>query len=358
MTSQIGINPSLISQLGSTEDATFCLVTNPEMAELFVLNRDAGYRDYRIVPFRSGDSFEQLLTHVIPERSHILVISPGRFFESPPSELLGRRKVIAMACNSTPTDPDIIRHFISVIERTSATEQEHFSDVFFEMIEEADHLEYRNERYGTSAVLEHFSRDLVWNQQAGRVDWGEQQIVPSGEISVLPIEITDFDEEASLPLNGELTFHGYPILHNGTPSFTRADQARIHRQLAPMQDHAIIAQIVDGRITGIRPVDEGATPAVKMLEAMFEVDSRYQHLWEIGHALNTSLDLLPGNHAMNEVYGGAKGCLHLGIGLTPYTQFHLDVIVPGTTVYTDSGQIVLGVRGGAADVRLAERTAA
>ena len=49
---------------------------------------------------------------------------------------------------------------------------------------------------------------------------------------------------------------------------------------------------------------------------------------------------------MNEVYGGTEGCLHWGLGLTPYTQYHLDIISPGTTVYTDAGEVVLGVPGG------------
>jgi len=49
---------------------------------------------------------------------------------------------------------------------------------------------------------------------------------------------------------------------------------------------------------------------------------------EIGFAHNVTLQLLDGNHAMNEVYGGlnegSDGCLHWGLGLTPYTQYHLD----------------------------------
>lgn len=139
---------------------------------------------------------------------------------------------MAMACNSTPTSFDVIRHFITVMERTSASEQAEFSDRFFELAESTDYLEYVDERHGTRATLDHLDESLVWNQQAGPLEWGEQQIVPSGEISVLPIEITDFDEHLRLPLDGEIAFRGYPILHNGTPSFTRGDQARIHGRLA------------------------------------------------------------------------------------------------------------------------------
>jgi hypothetical protein len=355
MTDEIIVNPARLSQLGPAEGCVFCLVANPEIADRVSVVREAPYADYLTIPFRSGDRFEDLLQERIPEPAHVLVISPYAFFQSPAGEVLGpRRKLMAMACNSTPASPEVIRHFLTVMERTSAAEQAAFSDRFFDRLESADHLEYVDDKHGTRATLQHLDEDLVWNQQAGPLEWGEQQIVPSGEISVLPTEIVEFDENLRLPLEGEIAFRGYPILHCGTPSFTRKDQSRIHRHLAPMERHAVVARVVRGEIVELRPHDREAAPVVRMLEAMFEVDSRYQLVWEMGHALNTSLDILPGNHAMNEVYGGTQGCLHWGLGLTPYTQYHLDIISPDTTVYTNTGQVVLGTEGGAKADRMAQ----
>ena len=96
---------------------------------------------------------------------------------------------MAMACNSTPTPMEVVEHFLRVIERTDPKEQQAFADRFFERVEAADHLEMVDEACGTRAVFEHFSQDYEWNQQAGPIDWGTQQIAPSGEISVLPINI-------------------------------------------------------------------------------------------------------------------------------------------------------------------------
>lgn len=62
--------------------------------------------------------------------------------------------------------------------------------------------------------------------------------------------------------------------------------------------------------------------------------------------------MLAGNHAMNEVYGGTKGCLHWGIGLTPFTQYHLDIISPGTTVSNDRGDPLIGAVGKVAPLRV------
>ena len=348
------IDPARLRQFGEPNDAVFCLVTNPELAGQFEIARTGGYRDYLTIPFRAGERFEQVLPERVPEPAHVLAISPDAFFESPDSSVLGsRRKLLGMACNSTPTSMEVVRHFLAIMERTSPEAQNAFSDRFFELLESTDHLIYVDEKHGTRAVLDHLQPDLVWNQQAGSLSWGEQQIVPAGEISVLPVEIREFGEELHLPLEGEIALRGYPILHNGTPSFSRKDQARIHARLSALNEHAVVARVEAGVITSLNPHTPEAKDAADMLETMFEVDSRYQIVWEIGHALNVSLDLLPGNHAMNEVYGGTEGCLHWGLGLTPYTQYHLDTISPDTTVYTESGEVVLGVKGGYDQDRMA-----
>jgi hypothetical protein len=347
MSHVITVDPDKLRQFGSPEGVVFCLVTNPEFKDDIIVKKSGRYRDYITVPLHKGERFEDILPS-IPEPSHILGISPAAFFESPMSEVLGpQRKVLGMACNSTPTTLELIAHFLDVMERTSPEEQDAFSDTFFELLEDADdHLVYVDAKRGTRATLQHMEETLVWNQQAGALEWGQQQIVPAGEISVLPIDITEFEENLRLPLEGEIVIRGYPILHSGTPSFSRADQARIYGELSGLNKHAIVCRVEGGMITDIRPDTPGAMPAINMLNAMFEVDSRYRIVWEMGHALNTSLELVVGNHAMNEVYGGTHGCLHWGLGLTPYTQFHLDIISPDTTVYTDKGIIVLGVEGG------------
>ncbi|RSO41791.1 hypothetical protein DMH15_12725 [Streptomyces sp. WAC 06725] len=342
VSAQITIDPGRFSQFGEATGSSFCLVTNSELVDRFDIARTAPYREFLTITMDRGDDFTEILGKKIPEPAHVLVISPYRFFESPDPDLVGQRKIMGMACNSTPTGLDEIRHFLGVMERTSAADQAAFCDTFFELAEDSEHLVYVDPAHGTRATLDHLRDGLVWNQQAGPLDWGDQQIVPSGEVSVLPVEIREFDEALKLPLEGEITLRGYPILHSGTPSFSRADQARIHSRLWAMRDNAIKAVVEDGRITSLEALDAGAAPAVAMLEQMFAVDSRYRIVWEIGHALNVSHDILPGNHAMNEVYGGTEGCLHYGLGLTPYTQYHLDIIVPGTRVLTSNGVAVLG----------------
>lgn len=344
MPETIVIDPALVRQFGPPEGAVFCLVTNPGLRDVFEVRTEAPYASLDVV-LTAGDVVFDDLIRSLPEPAHVLVISPERFFESPPDDVIGpRRKLLAMACNSTPTTLDTIKHFLRVVERTSPQDQDRFAERFFALVEETDTLHIVNRQVGTELVFQHFSDDIdyVWNQQGGSLGWGEQQILPSGEISVLPIEIQSFGEDLRLALEGEMTFHGHPILHNGTPSFSRRDQARIHAELEVMARTPLVGTVKDGHITEVRATAPTGLRAQRMLESMFEVDSRYRKVWEIGFAHNISLDLLAGNHAMNEVYGGERGCLHWGLGLTPYTQYHLDVISPGTQVLTDTGELVLG----------------
>jgi len=354
--SKLIIDPGKFRQFGNPDGAAFCLGTSPSVINYVELAKDAAYRDYQIVLL--DDDFPAMLRDRIPRWAHVLVISTDTFFQSPEDRLIGaERKLLAMACNSTPTDISALRHFLRCVEETDPAAQEEFSNRFFELAEMGETLEYHDAEFGTTAVLQLFVQDLIWNQQAGWVDWGEQQIVPSGEISVLPIEITEFDAALSLPLNGEIVIRGYPILHSGTPSFILRDQKRIYDRLSRLRDNPIKATVETGVITHLEALSGGARDIVDMMESMFAVDSRYRTVWEIGHALNTTHEILLGNHAMNEVYGGTDGCLHWGLGLTPYTQFHLDIISPGTYVTNDQGDTLLGISGQRAPERVCSRAA-
>lgn len=340
--SEIQITPANIKQFGEPDGAAFCLVTNPDIVDKFEVVESPGYADHQVIPFSPGDVFEDLLRERIPEKAHVLVVSPFAFFESPYQEKLGaHRKLVAMACNSTPSDFDTIKHFLGVLERTDPDAQQAFADRFFDVGSAADYLRIVDPVNGTEARFDHQDESYFWSEQAGPIDKGQQQLAPPGEISVLPIHIKDFSAELKLAVNGTIAFQGYPILHNGTPSFTRADQMRLYRKLSTMEKAPIIATVEDGEVQKIEAAARQAQEAADTLEAMFEVDSRYRKVWELGFAINTTLTLYPGNTAMNETFGGTGGTLHFGLGLTPYTQYHLDIICPNTSVLTNDGQTLI-----------------
>jgi hypothetical protein len=349
MTSPVSIRPARYRQFGPAQGCTFCLVTNAALIDQFNIEETGDYDRFIVVPFDRGDSFEDLLDRVIPEPANVLIASPNAFFQSPAPDKIGRRKLMMMACNSTPTSMEAVEYFLDVIERTDPEFQQDFADRFFALGEASEYLEFVDDAYstyatGSHATFQHLSDHYEWNQQAGPLEWGGQQLAPAGEISVLPVDILQFDARLRLPISGDVAFRGQPVLHSGTPSHLREDQARIHAALACVGDHAVIATVHNGVIERLRATQPDAEPALKMLKAMFEVDSRYRIIWEVGFGINTALTtLLPGNHAMNEVFGGSgHGALHYGLGLTPFTQYHLDIICPGTRVLGHKGQLLFG----------------
>jgi hypothetical protein len=336
------IRPHRYRQFGSGEGCEFVLATNERLRDQFDIQAE-GYAGSRCVVFDSFESFETLLKDVIPEPAHILVISPHCFFRSPHPDQIGpRRKLMAMACNSTPTPLDAIAHFLEAMERTDPARQGAFADRFFELGEVNDRLEIVDERNGTRAVFDHLDDTYVWNQQAGPIEWGEQQVAPSGVITVLPAAMFHYDASLRLAVNGEIALHGRPIVHSGVATGFVEEQSRIYARLARLHDHAAIATVEDGLITHLRATHADALPAVSILEAMFEADPRYRVIWEIGFAINTDFKLFDDNSAMNEIHGARDGVLRWGIGLIPHTRYAPIFLCPYSRVSNCDGDTLIG----------------
>jgi hypothetical protein len=247
---------------------------------------------------------------------------------------------MVMACNSTPVSLDAIAHFLEIMESSDPEVQKGFCERFFAVAEAAEQLKFLDSS-GSAAVLEHQKRSLEWNLQAGPLDWGEQQIAPSGEMSVLPLDIMRFDAGMRMPLNGEVVFHGQPVLHAGAFA-DREDQLRVYSGLAALTQHSLVASVREGVIDELRAGPD-VRAAAATLEELFSADDRYRVIWEIGFGLNTALKSpLPGNYAMNEVFGGANGIVHWGLGLTPHTRYALILPSIKTRVVGANGAVALG----------------
>ncbi len=339
---QILIRPKLLRQFGSAEGIVFCLVTNSNLLNEFQIAESDSYVSNIIVPYDEGHSFEYLLDKAIPEPAHVLVISPHCFFRSPEPEKIGRRKLVVMPCHSTPTPLSVIAYFLGIMERSDFHEMESFAERFFKLGQASERLEIVDERYGTRAIFNHLDDSYEWNLQAGFLEWGEQQIAPAGELSVLPDDIMQFSAGRRLAVSGEIALQGQPTVHSGAVSFLSEDQTRIYKGLECMHNYALITTVEDGIIRELRATHTEAEPAADMLNAMFMLDSHYRIIWEIGFGINTAHKLLPGNFGMNETYGGANGVFHLGLGLTPYTQYALIIICPAIRVLGRNGKVLVG----------------
>jgi hypothetical protein len=229
-----------------------------------------------------------------------------------------------------------------LLEVDNVLEQQAFADRLFDIGPNSQYLRIVDRKYGTEAVFHHLDESYEWHDQSGVLDWGGQQLAPAGEVSVLPLQHGEYSSQLNLAINGQIAFRGLPILHSGRVNFLRADQARLYESLKTMREHAIIATVKDGNVTDLQCTHPDAAPAKHTLEAMFWSDSRYRRIWEVGFGINLSLTMVPGNVAMNETYGGENGVVHFGLGLTPYTQYHLDIICPHLLILTDNDEVFLG----------------
>lgn len=341
---QIDIHPDRIKVLGDDDASAFCLVTNSEYVDRFRIVDSGAYPETMILPLDDDDGFEDLLRAKIPERAHILTILPECLLHSVAKDDLGQRKLLIMACRSGRTDLAGIEHFLRGGEKTDPAEQEAFADRFFEMGESADFLTLVDDDYGTSARFDHLDDRYEWHEQLGTLEWGGQQVYPAGEIAcfLVPLKVEQLDQSVRFDINGRLALRGQLIVQSGPPSFLVEDQERIYQRLATVQKHAVLAEVEAGEVVRVEATHWHCEPAAEMLEALFAVDSRFRRVYEVGFAFNPYVEPLPGNVAMNEVCGGERGQLHVGLGMLPHTQYHLDLFLAGTKVLGRDGEVMFG----------------
>jgi hypothetical protein len=339
----IRVGPARFSQFGDRRPSTFVLVTSEDLVDAFEIEEDGWYERAAVVGLARDASLAHVLTAETPGDSDVLVVLPGRFVTSLSADELGSRRLAVLPAGSTPLTMAQVDHFVTTAQRADATQQGKLADEFFGRVEEAAGLRLVDEG-GTEAVatFDHLAGDYSWNQQAGVLEPGDQQIAPAGELSVLPIDIMDFDDQARLALTGALTLRGLPIVHRYDVPADERDQQRLFARLRGVTTHPITLDVLDGVIEAVRPVDDAARAAATALDEVLASDERYRVVWELGFGINTDIEPWPGNCGPNEVYGATSGVVHIGLGLTPHTRFALTFGCVGTALTTDTGRHVIG----------------
>ena len=333
----ITIHQQRFLQFGDAAQANFYVLVNPSIQKEISIDRGNSYRSCQVLIYDGEDLLEVIKR--TEEPAHILVISPDYFITSVDQASLGLRKLAIMPLNSTVTSQEEIKHFIRIMEKTDSLAQREFADRLFDQLESVNALQIVDKRYGVSAEFLHQKDDYEWFEQGGPLEYGQQQMVPSGEVSVLPLAHGQHGTSQRLAINGKVALQGFSIVHTGKTGFCRDEQRNIYQALSTLENHAIIATIEDGVITHLEPKHPDVEPARLMLESLFAKDAKYRTIWELGMGINTQHDLWAGNAAMNEVHGGTYGVLHWGLGLTPYTQYHLDLLCPHTIVTGNIGDV-------------------
>lgn len=326
----------------------------PDLAEL-----GAGYRGVQHLTLPQDASLGALLAAETAPDAHVLAVCPGRFLDSPTPEQLGARKLAVLPAGSTPVTADQVRYLIDCARRTDVDVQEELAAQFFDRVEQSARLLLVDDANGTEAEFDHTAGEVVWNLQAGRMEPGDQQILPAGKISATAAEITDFDPDARLRgLTGALTLHGWPIVHRHADPADAADQRRLFEDLSALVSHPVTLRLDGGVIQDVAAADRAAGRAADALTRLLADDPRYRVVWELGFGINTAMDVIPANCGPNEVYGASAGAVNLGIGTTPDTRFALAFLCPRSSLLEQDGTALLGARKAARRGRLRRTTAA
>ncbi|KWT61527.1 hypothetical protein ADL21_12495 [Streptomyces albus subsp. albus] len=340
----LDITTSDLGQFGEPAE-TFCLITTEQYAEpLSLLPGDGCSRVLRLT-LPPGARLGEVIEQSVPEDAHVLAVCPGRFLDSPAERELGGRKLAALPAGSTPLTGEHISYFLRTAARTDATQHARVAEEFFDRVGESRRLTIVDDVSGTEAEFDHELGDCVWNQQAGVMEAGDQQIFPPGKLSVTAAEITTFAPDARLlGLNGDLTLRGWPIVHRHEDPADGPDQQRLFEALTPLVANAVTLHITAGRIEGVTPQTAAAAPAAAELDKLLTDDPRYRVIWELGFGINTTTEVIPANCGPNEVYGATGGVVNLGLGVTPATRFALAFLCPRSSLLTSDGTAVLGAR--------------
>lgn len=328
---------------------TFCLITGElhgkQYGEILSPLSGEGYSHVLHLTLPPGTRLGELIARDVPADAHVLAVCPGRFLDSPTERELGGRKLAVLPAGSTPLTGEHVRYLLRTAARTDVTRHSRVAEEFFDLVGGSDRLTIVDDDSGTEAEFDHTVGDCVWNQQAGVLEPGDQQIFPSGKLSVTAAEITTFAPEARLlGLNGDLTLRGWPIVHRHEDPADGEDQQRLFAALAPLVSHPVTLHIAAGRIEALSPGTPAATPVATELEKLLTDDPRYRVIWELGFGINTTTEIIPANCGPNEVYGSTDGVVNIGLGITPATRFALAFLCPRSSLVTSDGIPVLGAR--------------
>lgn len=322
----------------------FYLITSDQYGESFSLSPGDGCSRVLRLTLPPATSIGELIAAGTPEDAHVLAVCPGRFLTSPTEGELGARKLAVLPAGSTPLTDEHVGYFLRTAARTDAALQTRTAEDFFDLVGDSDRVTVVDDASGTEAEFDHTAGDVVWNQQAGVMEPGDQQIFPAGKLSVTAADITAFEADARLVgLNGDLTLRGWPIVHRGEDPADCGDQQRLFDALSPLVANAVTLH-VSGDSSTVSPRRRQLRPRRQRSWRSCSPTTRATASSGSSAGINTGTEIIPANCGPNEVYGATGGVINLGLGVTPTTRFALAFLCPRSSLVTSDGTAVLGAR--------------
>jgi hypothetical protein len=230
-------------------------------------------------------------------------------------------KLGAISYFSTPFTPLSLSRYLRIIAGTDYESELAVEGQLVSLLEEAESLVLITPALDARAVFRHQETEH-WFSLHGPLRFGDQTVLPTGEMSTLADGSGAYDRNSRLPIDGEIVFTGSPIIHRGDRSVTSEHTADTYSRLAPMEDLPVVAHVRNGFIHDFSaPVPESKRLRDTFL-ALVEAEPLYRKVHEFGFGTHPGCaDRLRSNFHPNERWPG----IHLGRGLGGYTPFHIDL---------------------------------
>lgn len=338
-TDHVRLSPDGLAPLfGGDVGDVFCLVASPAARALIDLVPAAAVEVREVTWTGPGSRAEVLATlaelRAAGRRASVLWIADDEFEHYQPEELDGA-KLVAISSFSAPLDAAALARSVEIVTNGDYDGELRIEDRFVELLDEADEILFTCPEFATTARFRHREADH-WFSLHGPLGWGQQAVLPTGELSALVNASGEFVDEDHFALDGEVVLRGQPVVHRGGPAVSLAATGALYDDLKVMAEHPAVLALTDGYITGVSAPGGGTNPLADRLRALFAEDRRYAKVHEIGFGTNVACrPLAADNFFANERFPG----LHIGIGLGGHTAFHIDLV-------TDAVDVVMVLPGG------------
>jgi hypothetical protein len=333
---KIQIYPDKLRQFHSDGgNREFVVIAGSDIGQYVEICATKFYKKTGLIIYSGQNSSD--FVDVINETSNhadIFILCPQSKELSINPDSLGNRKIAMMIVNATPTSVSQIKHFVSAVEDSDPTLQKERLEKIVSQISNTDFITLRDDEAKSEATLLTYDDSSKWYVQGGVIESGSQSTLPSGEISMFPKSDPQKGIVKRLPLKGPV------IVHSGSSHYDFADQERIYQSFRKLESSKLKIEIKDGMISRIIPLSQSANEVKITLESLFLRDDRYRIIEEFGFGINTSFELWQGNTSMNETYGGSSGIVHFGIGLPPFTEYHIDFFSLDLRLFSNHGDAI------------------
>lgn len=215
-----------------------------------------------------------------------------------------------------------LRKIVEITKKTDYQLQLKTESRMLDLLDSSQHMVFRCQQYKTEAVFNHLETEH-WFSLHGSLEFGQQTVLPTGELSVLADPSGQFNEKSRFLLEGDLLLEGVPIVHRSHAEVSLSETLEQYKKLASMIKFPAIAKVCNGEIQDLYSPVEDRNPFLIELEKLFSTDSNFCKIHEIGFGTNSYCTLLTGNNFLpNERYPS----VHFGLGLGGITRFHIDLV--------------------------------